>query len=102
MAMGRIEHTLLDEGRASSPSDLRPSPATSPYHTKVTDVSIYDKGPESRQRSQPGWCQGPAGTEGGKSRPDYGLPNLTSWALGVVNIRCGVFKARFDTDRFVL
>ena len=23
MAMGRIEHTLLDEGRASSPSDLR-------------------------------------------------------------------------------
>jgi hypothetical protein len=23
--MGRIEHTLLDEGRASSPTDLRPS-----------------------------------------------------------------------------
>src|ERR671920_954977 len=34
MAMGRIEHTLLDEGRASSPTDLRPSPATPPYHTK--------------------------------------------------------------------
>ena len=34
MAMGRIEHTLLDEGRASSPTDLRPSPATPPYHKK--------------------------------------------------------------------
>src|SRR5215210_5613789 len=45
-AMGRIEHTLLDEGRASSPTDLRPSPATPPYHTKVTDVSICDRGPE--------------------------------------------------------
>jgi hypothetical protein len=45
MAMGRIEHTLLDEGRASSPTDLRPSPATTPYHTKVPNVSIYDNGP---------------------------------------------------------
>jgi len=34
MAMGRIEHMLLDEGRASSPTDLRPSPATPPYHKK--------------------------------------------------------------------
>src|SRR5215203_4862714 len=33
-AMGRIEHTLLDEGRSSTPTDLRPSPATPPYHTK--------------------------------------------------------------------
>src|SRR5215203_1545451 len=33
-AMGRIEHTLLVEGRTSSPTDLRPSPATPPYHTK--------------------------------------------------------------------
>src|SRR5215211_1793892 len=32
--MGRIEHTLSDEGRASSPTDLRPSPANPPYHTK--------------------------------------------------------------------
>src|SRR5687767_1276042 len=32
--MGRIEHTLLDEGRASSPTDLRPSPAAPPYHKK--------------------------------------------------------------------
>src|SRR5687767_9076632 len=32
--MGRIEHTLLDEGRASSPTDLRPSPANLPYHKK--------------------------------------------------------------------
>src|SRR5829696_7594446 len=38
-AMGRIEQTLLDEGRASSPTDLRPSPATplstTPYHIKL-------------------------------------------------------------------
>jgi hypothetical protein len=34
MARGRIEHTLLDEGRASSPTDLRPSPATTLYHKK--------------------------------------------------------------------
>src|SRR5215210_4463048 len=33
--MGRIEHMLLDEGRASSPTDLRPSPATPPYHKKL-------------------------------------------------------------------
>ena len=39
--MGRIEHTLLDEGRKSSPTDLRPSPALSPYHTNVTDVAIF-------------------------------------------------------------
>src|SRR5215211_1351412 len=39
---------------------------------------------------------------GGKSRPDYGLPNLTSWPLRVVNIRCSVFKARFDAGRSVL
>jgi hypothetical protein len=35
-------------GRGSAPTDLRPSLATSPYHTNVTDVPIYDKGPESR------------------------------------------------------
>jgi hypothetical protein len=29
--MGRIEHTLVDEGRTPSPTDLRPSPATPPY-----------------------------------------------------------------------
>ncbi len=28
-----------------TPTDLRPSLATAPYHTKVTDVSMYDKGP---------------------------------------------------------
>jgi hypothetical protein len=32
-AVGRIEHTLLDGGRAPSPADLRPSPATAPYHS---------------------------------------------------------------------
>jgi hypothetical protein len=39
---------------------------------------------------------------GGKSRPDYGLPNLTSGPLSVVNIRCSAFKARFDEGRCVL
>jgi hypothetical protein len=33
--MGRIEHTLLDEGRGSTPTDLRPSPATTPYQKKL-------------------------------------------------------------------
>src|SRR5215207_132275 len=50
--MGRIEHTLLDGDVA--PTDLRPSPANPPYHTKVTDVSIYDKGP-----GLPEGCPGP-------------------------------------------
>jgi len=42
-ARGRIEQTLLDGDAA--PTDLRPSPATPPYHTKVSNVSIYDKAP---------------------------------------------------------
>jgi hypothetical protein len=42
----------------------------------------------------------PAGTERGTA--PAGLPNLTSWQLGVANIRCGVFKVRFDTDSSVL
>src|SRR5215217_5580633 len=50
--MGRIEHTLLDEGRASSPTDLRPTPATPPLNPtiphKVTNVSICDKRSEPR------------------------------------------------------
>src|SRR5687767_10931541 len=41
--MGRIEHTLVDEGRASSPTDLRPPPAQTSYHTKVTNVSSHSK-----------------------------------------------------------
>jgi hypothetical protein len=44
MAMGRIEHTLLDEGRASSPTDLRPSPATPPYHKKCQMFLSTTKG----------------------------------------------------------
>jgi len=34
------------------------------------------KTPEPR-RPRPRWCKSPAGTEGGKPRPDYGLPNLS-------------------------
>src|SRR5919107_399901 len=37
----------------------------------------------------------PVGTEGGKPRADYCLPNLTPWSLSVVSIRCSDFKARF-------
>src|SRR5215207_4522881 len=40
-AMGRIEHTLVDRGRSSTPSDLRPPPATTSYHNKVTNVSSH-------------------------------------------------------------
>src|SRR5215212_6044380 len=47
-ARGRIEQTLLDGDVA--PTDLRPSLATPPYHTKVTDVSIYGKGPGTPRR----------------------------------------------------
>ncbi len=41
--MGRIEHTLLDGGRASTPTDLRPPPALTPYHKKATNVSSHPK-----------------------------------------------------------
>jgi hypothetical protein len=33
----------VDEGRASSPTDLRPPPALTPYHNKVTNVSSHPK-----------------------------------------------------------
>src|SRR5215216_7797391 len=33
-AMRRIEHTLFDRGRSSTPSDLRPSPAPAAYQKK--------------------------------------------------------------------
>src|SRR5215204_2610610 len=46
--MGRIEHTLLDEGKASSPTDLRPSPptplSTTPYHIKLQMFLFATKG----------------------------------------------------------
>src|SRR5215213_11747006 len=46
--MGRIEHTLLDEGRAASPTDLRPTPATPlstpPYHIKLQMFLFATKG----------------------------------------------------------
>ena len=57
---------------------------------------------EDGGRARPRDSESPAGTEGGKPRPDYGLPNLTSWPLSVVNIRCSGVKARFDAGRSVL
>jgi hypothetical protein len=44
-ARGRIEHTLLDEGRGPTPTDLRPSPANRTIPQEVPNVSIYDKEP---------------------------------------------------------
>src|SRR5215212_9607813 len=38
-AVGRIEHPLLDGGRSSTPSDLRPSPANPTIAQKVTGVA---------------------------------------------------------------
>jgi hypothetical protein len=37
--VGRIEHAPLDGGRASAPTDLRPSPANPTIPQKVTNVS---------------------------------------------------------------
>jgi hypothetical protein len=42
--MGRIEQTLLDEGEGSTPTDLRPSPATAPYHKKCRIFLSTTKG----------------------------------------------------------
>jgi hypothetical protein len=39
--MGKIEHSLLVGGKY--PTDLRPPPATTPYHKKVTTVSFRRK-----------------------------------------------------------
>ena len=60
-AMGRIEHWLLDRGRTSTLSDLRPSPEPPHHTTKVTNVSIYDK--------WPGHPEGYPGPVGAKARP---------------------------------
>src|SRR5687768_4332102 len=43
------------------------------------------------RKLRPGWCKGPVGTEGGKPRPDYELPNLTPRTLNVVNVLGRVF-----------
>jgi hypothetical protein len=51
--MGRIEQTLFDEGRACSPTDLRPSLANRTIPEELTDVSIYDKGPEPSRLKAP-------------------------------------------------
>jgi hypothetical protein len=53
----------LDEGRASSPTDLRPSPATPPYHKKATNVAIHDERP-----GHPEGGPGPVGQPGGASQ----------------------------------
>ena len=54
------------------------------------------------RKLRPGWCKGPVGTEGGKPRPDYGLPNLTPRTLNVVNVLGRVFKPYPDAGSHVL
>ena len=44
-AMGRIEHTLLDEGRGLRPHRPKTFARTPTIPQKVPNVSIYDKGP---------------------------------------------------------
>ena len=56
--MGRIEHAPLDGGRASTPTDLSPSPAAPPYHWKLRMFqsrpgrvqALWDKVPTCRPR----------------------------------------------------
>jgi hypothetical protein len=52
-AMGRIEHTLLDEGRGSHPNRPKTFARNRTLPREVADVSIYDKGPEPL-RAPPG------------------------------------------------
>src|SRR5687767_15915629 len=54
------------------------------------------------RKLRPGWCKGPVGTEGGKPRPDYGLPNLTPRTLNVVNVLGRVFKPYPDAGSHAL
>jgi hypothetical protein len=55
-ARGRIEHTLLDEGRGLTPTDLRPSLATAPYHKKCRIFLSTTKGRNTpaRRMKRPG------------------------------------------------
>jgi hypothetical protein len=101
-ARGRIEHTLLDGEFSVRPN--RPK-------TITRNLTIPHKSYRCsylRQRTGipikiPAWLVPRSGRDGGgKSQPDDGLPNLASWPVGIVNIRCSVFKGRFDTDKFVL
>ena len=48
MAMGRIEHTLLDEERGFLPNRPKTIACNPTIPQKVTNVSICAKGPESR------------------------------------------------------
>src|SRR5215211_660977 len=50
-AMGRIEHPLLDRGRSSTPSDLRPSLATTLYHKKCRMFLSTTKGRDPVERA---------------------------------------------------
>jgi hypothetical protein len=53
------------------------------------------------RKPRPGWRHSPVGTGGRMSRPDNGLPNLTSCPLSIVIICCSAFKASFDAGRCV-
>ena len=88
-AMGRIEHTLLDEGRKSSPTDLRPSPANPPYHKKCQMFLSTPKGRDPDKEPGPiGAKARPEPREGIYSPGRAAIEsNLTLRPLNVVNRR---------------
>ena len=53
MAMGRIEHTLLDEERGFLPNRPKTIACNPTIPQKVTNVSIHDKGPEPVSHGSP-------------------------------------------------
>src|SRR5215208_4622521 len=73
--MGRIEHTLLDEGRASSPNRpktyARNPPLNPTIPQKVTNVSICDKRSEPRT----------GGCGGSDPMREAGVPSTGGWVV---------------------
>jgi hypothetical protein len=53
MAMGRIEHTLLDGEFSVRPNRPKTIACNPTIPQKVTNVSIHDKGPEPSRQEAP-------------------------------------------------
>src|ERR671914_2207268 len=91
MRRARGEYDIALQSVLAPPGELW-SHHQSPQALDV-DLNPIRKYKEARARKpRQGWHQSPAGTGGRKSRPDNGLPNLTSRPLSIVNIRCSAFK----------
>jgi hypothetical protein len=96
----RRPHCRMGEG-ARPESQHQSFDAAGELPAVVGKPGIYRRSRNYRKRAgggkpRLGWCESPAGTEGGKPRPDYVLPNLAPWPLNVVNLHCSVFKAHPD------